>query len=127
MRMTEVLVCILMFVLISVGLMESYISANRNKDRIISRLNDSDFIITTDYKIRKEVWNISIPYWRNIEAEFENMKNELFTSISTDKVYIKNIQLVGEQSGFHRVRIVWVYKNTEYETIEPLTTKQLAK
>lgn len=127
MRMTEVLICILMFVLLAVGLMESYTVANKNKDKIIMKTYDSDFIITTDYKIRRKIWEFNIPYWKNIQKEFSRTRNYLFLHLSTDEIFIQDIQLIDDKIGFYKVKVTWKYKDQEFETIEHLNVKQIIK
>lgn len=127
MRMTEVLICILMFVILAVGLMESYTVANKNKDKIVMKTYDSDFIITTDYKIRRKIWEFNIPYWKNIQKEFSRTRDYLFLHLSTDEIFIQDIQLIDDKTGFYRVKVIWKYKEQEFETIEYLNVKQIIK
>lgn len=127
MRMTEVLICILMFVLLAVGLMESYTVANKNKDKIVMKTYDSDFIITTDYKIRRKIWEFNIPYWKNIQKEFSRTRDYLFLHLSTDEIFIQDIQLIDDKIGFYKVKVTWKYKDQEFETIEHLNVKQIIK
>lgn len=127
MRMTEVLICILMFIILAVGLMESYTVANKNKDKIIMKTYDSDFIITTDYKIRRKIWEFNIPYWKNIQKEFSRTRDYLFLHLSTDEIFIQDIQLIDDKIGFYKVKVTWKYKEQEFETIEHLNVKQIIK
>lgn len=127
MRMTEVLICILMFVILAVGLMESYTVANKNKDKIVMKTYDSDFIITTDYKIRRKIWEFNIPYWKNIQKEFSRTRDYLFLHLSTDEIFIQDIQLIDDKIGFYKVKVTWKYKEQEFETIEHLNVKQIIK
>lgn len=127
MRMTEVLICILMFVLLAVGLMESYTVANKNKDKIVMKTYDSDFIITTDYQIRRKIWEFNIPYWKNIQKEFSRTRDYLFLHLSTDEIFIQDIQLIDDKIGFYKVKVTWKYKDQEFETIEHLNVKQIIK
>lgn len=121
MKISEVLICIALFILVSVVTAESFIIFNRNYKNTETKIIDAEKIMTFDFMLRKRIEEIEVSYWQNKEKVYEKEKIGFF-EMRTEKEFkimevekVKNID--GELIG---VVIVWKYKDDVFETKERL-------
>ncbi|NLM01509.1 MAG: hypothetical protein GX220_08680 [Treponema sp.] len=121
MKISEVLICIALFILVSIATAECFIVFNRNYKNTVTKIIDVQKIITFDCMLRERVEKIEMPYWKNKERIYEKERLALlelntekdFAIVSVEKVINMEDELVG-------VVIVWKYKDDVFETKERL-------
>lgn len=115
MKLTEVLIAVLIFLIAATVFSASLVSVNRSICKTESVLKNAVSLLETDALLRKKIKSFDIPYWKNLDMEFESCKENilLFCTekqteiIGISKVYDKNHKAEG-------IEIEWKFDGKNY-------------
>lgn len=79
MKYTEVMVCILIFLILALGFMQGYVTFMRGRQRFINSASLNAKVLMLDRRIRNDLNELNMPFWRN-PAKLENEIYELLTA-----------------------------------------------
>lgn len=123
MKISEVLISIIIFSLISVCLLYSLPIFNKAEVNAKSRLNDCVKILETDEKIRNEIREIKIPYWENTEKFCKLHDMEFMNHVVPDGTEILSMDPLIINGKTEGLRVLWIYKNKTLETEERFASR----
>ena len=83
MKYTEVMVCILIFLILALGFMQGYVTFMRGRQRVINSASLNAKVLMLDRRIRNDLNELNMPFWRNPE-KLENEIYELLTAKNMD-------------------------------------------
>lgn len=123
MKLTEILVAIVVFIIASTVFTASFINARKSIVKTEEYSKKAIEILEKDFLIRKEIRKIEVPYWKSFEKEFQKekivfeeqlkilaSKNEM-EIISVSSVYDKKKKAEG-------IKVEWMTCNKKYESQE---------
>ena len=119
MKLTEILICIVIFLIVSVVCLESYTNL-RSKTDSINKLNIStDVLMKNDSLIRKEIKSVELCYWKCFDNEvkddlirMQHLKLQGGANVtSVRKIYDNKIKEYG-------IQIEWDLNGKKYVTQE---------
>ena len=74
MKYTEVMVCILIFLILALGFMQGYVTFMRGRQRVINSASLNAKVLMLDRRIRNDLNELNMPFWRNPEK----LENEIY-------------------------------------------------
>lgn len=123
MKLTEILVAIVVFIIASTVFTSSFINVRKSIVKTEEYSKKAIEILEKDFLIRKEIRKIEVPYWKSFEKEFQKekkvfeeqlkilaIKNEM-EIISVSSVYDKKKKAEG-------IKVEWMTCNKKYESQE---------
>lgn len=123
MKLTEILVAIVVFIIASTVFTASFINVRKSIVKTEEYSKKAIEILEKDFLIRKEIRKIEVPYWKSFEKEFQKgkkvfeeqlkilaSKNEM-EIISVSSVYDKKKKAEG-------IKVEWMTCNKKYESQE---------
>lgn len=123
MKLTEILVAIVVFIIASAVFTASFINVRKSIVKTEEYSKKAIEILEKDFLIRKEIRKIEVPYWKSFEKEFQKekkvfeeqlkilaSKNEM-EIISVSSVYDKKKKAEG-------IKVEWMTCNKKYESQE---------
>lgn len=123
MKLTEILVAIVVFIIASTVFTTSFINVRKSIVKTEEYSKKAIEILEKDFLIRKEIRKIEVPYWKSFEKEFQKekkvfeeqlkilaSKNEM-EIISVSSVYDKKKKAEG-------IKVEWMTCNKKYESQE---------
>lgn len=118
MKLTEVFICILIFVLSIATLLSTLTNINQKTVNIHSYEMKVNYVMKTDLRLRDEIRSISTCYWKNFNNEVKE-KVLYLSSLQIDDVQIQSVKVIDDKvKKIQGIEIVWSYKNKEYVTRE---------
>ena len=119
MKLTEIVVCIAIFLLSSTVFLSSYVNMRKTSSSIITQTKNTDSIISKDMLIRNELQKIKSPYWKNIESLKDSYEEALIIALENQKVTILNVSTVYEEKhNAEGICVEWEYNGKKHLTKE---------
>ena len=119
MKLTEIIISIAIFLIVSIVCLETYTNVLSKSDSIKRLIGSTDVVLKNDALIRKEIKSVDLCYWKNFDNEvrddlarlqFLQLKGGASIS-SVRKIYDKKVNEYG-------IRIEWNLNGKEYVTQE---------
>lgn len=119
MKLTELLVCIEIFLMASAVFASSLVNARSTIAKTEAASKKAVSILETDALLRKKIRNFEVPYWKNFGAEFEAIERTLFLfcaekgieAVSVSSVYDARRRMEG-------IKIEWKLNGKNYASQE---------
>ena len=116
MKLTELLISIAIFTIVVGTTVNAYTSFIKNSNRLEIETRNADKVLVTDFKIRKEIKDIKIPYWKNVNTEFIKYITQLKQTNYNDSISIINVEPLKNSKGIVKGLIVtWNYQDKTYK------------
>lgn len=118
MKLTELLICIAIFVFSTAAFLGSLITVNKNANIIHFYEKNVNTVIDTDLSFRKEIRAITTCYWKNFSNE---IKDDL---VRLEKLEIEGVKVLSvkeieeKHCSLQGIQIDWEYKEKKYVTRE---------
>lgn len=123
MRLSELFVCIALFLLFAVIFSEAFAGICMREKNIRSSILDVVAVIQADRKIRREMRAIPVSYWKNFTHETSGVIKRMEQMKIAKGVEIISVKKVyGEKKRVDGIQIAWEYKGKIYvaqEYIKP--------
>lgn len=128
MKYTEVMVCILIFVILALGLMQGYVTVMRGRQRVINSASQNAKVLMFDRKIRNDLNEISIPFWKNPEKMENEIYELLYKKNMDSKLNILSckVQDTKEKDGLKLI-VSWEYMGKSFTSEQGLGEKIIEK
>ncbi len=119
MKLTEIIISIVIFLIVTVVCLESYTNVLSKTDSIKRLIGATDVVLKNDALIRKEIKSVDLCYWKNFDNEvkddlarlqFLHLKGSARVA-SVRTIYDKKINEYG-------IRVEWNFDGKEYVTQE---------
>ena len=119
MKLSELLVCIGILLLLSLSFSEALIYAGRSSMKIYEESTLSERLLQTDYRIRTKINSLKIPYWKNADKELKDVRNDFIRMNFSEGIEILECMDKRKPSGkLEGMVIRWRFKGNVYETGE---------
>lgn len=119
MKVSEIFISILIFLLVCMCAGESFIYFSKNQKKINLLISESETVLSTDIKIRKNIRNIKIPYWKNAKNLMEKEREKLLSTDLNKEVKILSIEVnENKKDEISGLKVLWLYKGKVHETNE---------
>lgn len=119
MKISELIICITIFCLITIVCLETYTSFERNYKNTEEIIYTSEHVIEFDYKLRTYIDNIHVPYWKNKKNIYEIEKEKIFDmGVNYDCKTLSVSPIVDNEEEIIGISVLWRYKEKEIETRE---------
>lgn len=119
MKLSELIISIVIFVLIGVVTLESFTIFEMNYKNTEEAIFESEKLIQIDNKLRTYIGNINIPYWKNKKRICDREINKLMELDFGKKCEILSANIVeDEKTDIIGISIIWKYRNRRIETKE---------
>ena len=115
MKYTEVMVCILIFLILVLGFMQGYVTFMRGRQRVINSASLNAKVLMLDRRIRNDLNELNMPFWRNPE-KLENEIYELLTAKNMDSelnILSCKVQQSSEKDELKLI-VSWEYKGKSF-------------
>lgn len=119
MKLTEILICTLIFLIVSMVSLEAYTNV-RSKTDSIKRLNVStDIVMKNDALIRKEIKAVDLCYWKNFDNEIKDDIARLQLLKLKGEANITSVRKIYDnKTKKYGIRIEWNLNGKTYITQE---------
>lgn len=119
MKLTEILICTVIFLIVSMICLESYTNVSSKADNIKRSNASTDIVMKNDALIRKEIKAVNLCYWKNFDNEVKDDLERMqllklkggAKVISASKIYSNKVNEYG-------IRIEWNLNGKKYITQE---------
>lgn len=119
MKLTEILICTLIFLIVSMVCLETFTNVRSKVDGIKRSNVSTDIVMKNDVLIRKEIKSVDLCYWKNFDNEVQDdlERMQLFKLkggakvVSARKIYSNKVNEYG-------IRIEWDLDGKKYITQE---------
>lgn len=119
MKLSEVLISIALYVLVSVCFCESFIYAKKSCKKLYEPALNSEKVLSIDLKVRQNIKSIKIPYWKNAENEIEILKkNIILCDFGKDVKVLKCEEIRSSNGNICGLCVSWSFYSKVYETKE---------
>lgn len=119
MKLTELLVCIAIFLLASSAFLSSYVYVRKSADKVTLQSIGVSDVISTDICLRKQIQKIDIPYWKNLKTQETSISEQLKVYGLEKGIDISNIEFVYDQSHCSEgIKIDWKKNGKTYVSQE---------
>lgn len=128
MKYTEVMVCILIFLILALGFMQGYVTFMRGRQRVINSASLNAKVLMLDRRIRNDLNELNIPFWRNPE-KLENEIYELLTAKNMDSelnILSCKVQQSSEKDEL-RLIVSWEYKGKSFTSEQGIGERLVEK
>lgn len=126
MKFSEIIVCAAIFLLVSICFSQSIVYARRSCRRISENALKAECILETDFRIRKAVRSVKIPYWKNTLNETEDIKrNIVHFDFGKDVKVISCDEITGSRGRIRGMCVKWSLNSRIYETREDFSSVQI--
>ncbi|MBQ9494618.1 MAG: hypothetical protein IJR50_03145 [Treponema sp.] len=118
MRLSEVVVSVALFALLSSGIATVYTSYSKNIRAAEREANRVRLVLETDRMLRKTVSDVTLPYWEDAEANADKAAATLLETIQlADEVRIVSMKkLYDTVERVRGLEIVWTIDGRTYRT-----------
>ena len=117
MKFTEILVCMIIFLLASAIFVEALVITRKGSSVIITKTQTAENIITVDSFLRKTITDRKIPYWNNLTNECIKIEEQLEQSSDSIGIQILSVHPVhNEQTNLEGICIEWNNGHKNYVT-----------
>lgn len=123
MKLTELIIAIAIFLIACVVFTGSLINVRRSVCRSEDFSKEAVILLDVDARIRKELKEISFPFWENFDLEFETVKlglqDRLMILEEEKGIEITEVSTVYDRKyGSEGIKVRWVMFGKEYECQE---------
>ncbi len=128
MKYTEVMVCILIFLILALGFMQGYVTFMRGRQRVINSASLNAKVLMLDRRIRNDLNELNMPFWRNPE-KLENEIYELLTAKNMDSelnILSCKVQQSSEKDELKLI-VSWEYKGKSFTSEQGIGERLVEK
>ncbi len=128
MKYTEVMVCILIFLILALDFMQGYVTFMRGRQRVINSASLNAKVLMLDRRIRNDLNELNIPFWRNPE-KLENEIYELLTAKNMDSelnILSCKVQQSSEKDELKLI-VSWEYKGKSFTSEQGIGERLVEK
>lgn len=128
MKYTEVMVCILIFLILVLGFMQGYVTFMRGRQRVINSASLNAKVLMLDRRIRNDLNELNMPFWRNPE-KLENEIYELLTAKNMDSelnILSCKVQQSSEKDELKLI-VSWEYKGKSFTSEQGIGERLVEK
>ena len=128
MKYTEVMVCILIFLILVLGFMQGYVTFMRGRQRVINSASLNAKVLMLDRRIRNDLNELNMPFWRNPE-KLENEIYELLTAKNMDSelnILSCKVQQCSEKDELKLI-VSWEYKGKSFTSEQGIGERLVEK
>ena len=128
MKYTEVMVCILIFLILALGFMQGYVTFMRGRQRVINSASLNAKVLMLDRRIRNDLNELNMPFWRNPE-KLENEIYELLTAKNMDSelnILSCKVQQSSEKDELKLI-VSWEYKGKSFTSEQGIGERLVGK
>lgn len=128
MKYTEVMVCILIFLILVLGFMQGYVTFMRERQRVINSASLNAKVLMLDRRIRNDLNELNMPFWRNPE-KLENEIYELLTAKNMDSelnILSCKVQQSSEKDELKLI-VSWEYKGKSFTSEQGIGERLVEK
>lgn len=123
MKLTEILVAIVVFIIASTVFTASFINVRKSIVKTEEYSKKAIEILEKDFLIRKEIRKIEVPYWKSFEKEFQKEKKvfeeQLKILASKNEMEIVSVSSVyDKKKKAEGIKVEWMTCNKKYESQE---------
>lgn len=124
MKLTEVLVCIAIFLITCVTLMSTFTNVRRNVLKSQDSSRSVSGLLRADSLLRKEIRMLDIPYWKCFSREYELDKEKLLIIAAENGIEVSSINSVyDEKNRVDGVEIEWNLGGKSFVTKEYISQR----
>ena len=117
MKFTEILVCMIIFLLASAIFLETLVIIRKDSSSVIIKTETAKKIITADSFLRKSITDRKIPYWNNLTNECFEIEEQLEQSSDSIGIKILSVHPIhDEQTNLEGICIEWNNGHKNYIT-----------
>lgn len=119
MRLSELIISIVIFVLIGIVTLESFAIFEMNYKKTEDAIFESEKLIQIDNELRTYITNINLPYWKNKKKICEKERNKIMNLDFGKEYEILSANIIeNEKTEIIGISIIWKYRNRRVETKE---------
>lgn len=119
MRLTEVIVCMFVFLMGIAAFMGAFVSVQRSSKRAALISEHASGVATTDFLLRREIQDVRIPYWKNFHKGAEAAMEKIRRFCAETGIEITGICPVYDKScDMEGLQVEWKFNGKEYVTRE---------
>lgn len=119
MKLTELLVSIAIFLMASAVLTASLVNAKSSIAKTEAASKNAVSMLETDALLRKEIRKFNIPYWKNFDMEFEDIKGTLLIFCAEKGIEATSISSVYDtRHRMEGIKIEWKFNGKNYASQE---------
>lgn len=119
MKLTEVLACIVIFLISSAAFMGSLAAVSKGTARAESASRAASAALKTDRLLREEIRSIEIPYWNNFSHKYEAAAERILDFAEKHSIAVSSVSPVYDK--VHRaegIKVEWSLGGSNYVTQE---------
>ena len=110
MKLTEIVISILIFSIVTVAIGAVYYSNEHNSKKSIVKISEADNLLETDRKIRKIIKSVCFSYLDDGEKEIKHAEEKIYET--NDKII--DIQLLTDRDNFIcGMKVLWTFSDSE--------------
>lgn len=115
MKLTEVLISIAVFLIVTVVLTASLINVRRSIAKTEHYSESLMTVMNKDMFVRKTINEIRIPYWKNFDSVFDEIKKNLEIEFNQQGIHVMSVSTVyDKRNNAEGIRVEWKYNNKVY-------------
>lgn len=119
MKLTELLICLAIFFMVSVAFLETFTNVRNKLTFIEHNSSEVNMVLENDLLIRKEINNIELCYWKNFDNELkEDCKRLNEIELKGGSKINKISQIYDKSSNRYGVKVEWTFNKKKYVTQE---------
>lgn len=128
MRLTEVFIALIIFMLTMGCFFECYTVFIKNESKARNNIETSVEILKADYMFRKKIKDIKISYWENIEKEILKEKEQIYEMSLGRNVNVNSVEVMRDKDNIPEgFCVTWIYEDKHYVTKEEFSTRSIIK
>lgn len=119
MRLTEVLICIILFSIIATASSMALIAGYKSISKAEENTHITGTVLDADRFLRSTVKEIKVPYWKSLEGQKENIEEVIFHAASEKGIKVKSVSFVYEKDrNAELINLEWEINGRDYVTRE---------
>lgn len=119
MKLTELLVCIEIFLMASAVFASSLVNARSGIAKTEAASKKAVSILETDALLRKEIRNFDVPYWKNFSTEFEAIERTIFLFCAEKGIEAVSVSSVYDaRHSMEGIKTEWKLNGKNYASQE---------
>lgn len=119
MRLTEIIVCTVIFLIGTAAFMDAFVSMHEGSKRVALASARVSTVAKTDFLLRKEIQDVRIPYWKDFHKSAESAIEKIRRFGADNGMEIVKVSPVYEKSyDMEGFQVEWKFNGKEYATRE---------
>ena len=119
MKIPELLICILLFMIVLSSVMICYGSYIKKSASSVELAKKSIDVLSIDYKVRTAIWDEVIPYLDFSEKYIFELREKLANLLLENKAILVDFTEITDNTGKTTgISVIWEYNSKKYETAD---------